>query len=159
RMFKLELQSKGWGISANKFDIEKSDGRVKLTPFSAYVFPKSRNNAKFPEIDTVRCDEAFLTMDRPVTKMGDLSNRRIVGVELRAKNGVLIINNRGTVEKNDDIELRITNGPLFFDDNKNLVWTDGFVQVLDIGTQPHPTKVTAKGMDMYLVKEATPARG
>jgi len=157
RIFKLELQSKGWGMAANKFDIE-SDGRVKLTPFSAYVFPRARKNAKFPEINIVRCEEAYLTMDRPVTKMGDLSNRRIVGVELRttnAKQGVLIINNRGTLEKNDDVDLRITNGPLFFDDNKSLVWTNGYVQVMDNGTQPEPTTVRAKGMELYLNKETS----
>lgn len=157
RTFKLELQSKGWGLAANKFDIDP-DGRVKLTPFSAYLVPQGRKNAKFPEINTVRCDEAYLTMDRPVTKMGDLSNRRIVGVELRAEKGVEIINNRSTLEKSDDINLLISNSPLFFDDNKSLVWTNGFVQLLDNGAQPQPTQVRAKGMDLYLAKEMSTTR-
>lgn len=159
RTIKLDLRSKGWCLAADQFDIEP-DGRVKLSPFSACVFPKGRPDARFPEINTVQCEIAYLTMDRPIASATELSNRKIVGVELQGspKRVLTLINNRRTPEKNDDIELRITQGSIFFDERKDLVWTDGYVQLLDTQTQPHPTKITAKGLDLKLTRDPTPGR-
>lgn len=152
RPIKLDLRSKGVVLAAGQMDIE-ADGRVKLSPFSAALFPKNRVEGKHPEINVVQCEVAFLTLDRAVSSLTELSNRKIVGVELKGNRGVTLVNNRRTPEKNDDIELLITHDSLYFDERRNLVWTDGYVQLLDTQTQPHPTKVTARGMELRLAKD------
>lgn len=153
----LDLRSKGMLLAANQFDIE-ADGRVKLTQFSAALFPKSRDDTKFPEINTVQCQTAFLTLNQPVSNLTELSNRKIIGVELRGNRGITMINNRRTAEKTDDIEVLITNGPMFYEEKKNLIWTDGYVRLLDTQTQPNPTKITAQGMELKLTEETGPNR-
>ncbi len=154
----LNLTSKGILLAANQCDIE-TDGRVKLYPFSAALFPKNnRPDAPFPEINTVQCETAFLTLDRPVSHFSELSTRKIIGVELRGNRGITMINNRRTAEKNDDLDLLITNGPMFYAEKINKIWTDGYVQLLDNQTQPNPTKITAKGMDLKLAENTGPNR-
>lgn len=157
RPIKLFLRSKGVLLASNQFDIEP-DGRVKLSPLSAALFPKTRGEVKYPEINTVQCELAFLTLDRPVSSLTELSNRKVIGVELRGNRGITMINNRRTAEKNDDIELLITNGPMYYEERKNLIWTDGYVQLLDTQTQPHPTRITAKGMELKLAEDTGPNR-
>jgi len=149
----LDLNSKSFILASNQMDIEP-DGRVKLSPFSAALFPKTRSETKFPEINVVQCEIAYLTLDRAVTSLTELNNRRIVGIELKSNREVVLINNRGTPEKHDDIELVITHDSLFFDDNRHLIWTDGYVKLQDNQTQPHPTLITGKGMDLQLAKES-----
>src|SRR5437879_2558067 len=34
---KLDMRRKGWGLAANEFKGDEKDGRVKLTPFSAFI--------------------------------------------------------------------------------------------------------------------------
>lgn len=157
RSIKLDLTSKGWGLAADQFD-PLPDGRVKLVPFSAFIMPKKQPLDKFPEINSLRCDEAYLTLDRPINNTTELSNRKVVAVELKCKPdnklGIIIKNNRATPEENDDVELFIDPAtPMFFDEKRNLVWTDGAVKLLDKQSQPHPTKVTATGMELHLNNE------
>lgn len=156
RTIKVEVKLRGLALAANRLDIEQ-DGRVKLTPFSIALFSKERNDQTFPEINTVDADEAYLTLDQRINHMTELGSRKIVGAELRGS--ITIINNRRTSQKNDDIEVRVSNGPLFFDEQKNKIWTDGFVKLLDTQTQPKPTLIMAKGMDLHLTREASPGPG
>ncbi len=149
---KADLPKKGWGFAAQKFEI-LTDGRVKLSPFSAYVYSKARPKER-SEINTVRCDEAILTLDRPVRESHELANRKVVAVELRARDGVAVRNNRQTPELHDDVDLRITNGSLFYEENRNLIWTDGYVKLQDLQAKPDPLVVSALGMEIHLTKEA-----
>ncbi len=80
-------------------------------PFSAAVFHKDKGDAAFPKISTVQCYCAYLKLDRPVTNFTELSNRKIMQVELVGKPAIILINNNGTPEKGDDIEVTITEGP------------------------------------------------
>lgn len=155
RSIKLDLSQKGWGIAAGEFE-NLPDGRIKLFPFSAFVAPNKQVADKIPEINTLRCDEAYLTLDRPVSTTTEIGNRKLIAVELRGRSGITIKNNRGTLEENDDIELFIPDSPLFFEDKRNLIWTDGPIQLLDKQSRPHPTKITARGMDLNLSKESDP---
>src|SRR5262245_34936547 len=155
REIRLDLRSKGVLLAAGHFDI-KPDGRVELTPCSFALFPKSKEDGKFPEINTVQCEIALITLDRPVTNLTEMNSRKIVAVELRGNRGVTIINNRRTPERNDDIVVLISNGPMYYDERKNLIWTDGYVQLLDSQSQPHPTKITAKGMELKLAENSGP---
>src|SRR5207253_1891268 len=88
----------------------------------------------------------------------ELANRKIVAVELRGSRGVTLINNRRSPEKTDDIELLVRMSPLYYEERRDLVWTDGFVQLLDMQTQPRPTMIKAKGMELHLAKEVSPNR-
>ena len=152
----LYLKTKGFLVSAEKFDIEP-DGRVKLSPFSAAVFPKGAGRDKHPEINTVKCDLAFLTLDRPIKSVSEMSARKIISVELRGGGGVTIRNNRKTPQdKTDDIVLEVTNAPLFYDDQRGEIWSEGFVRMTDYQTQPQETKITAKGMKLQLAREGSP---
>ncbi|MCI0641882.1 MAG: hypothetical protein L0Y72_11190 [Gemmataceae bacterium] len=156
RPLRLDLNSKGVLIAANTFEIDKNDGRVLLYPCSVALFPKSRQDSKFPEINTIQCEMALLTLDRPVTSPTELNNRKIMAVELRGSRGIVMVNNRRTPEKTDDIEVRISGGPMFYDERRNLIWTDGYVQLLDSQTQPDPTKITAKGMEIKMAENTGP---
>ncbi|MBX9679780.1 MAG: hypothetical protein K2X38_13540 [Gemmataceae bacterium] len=156
RSIRFNMHSKNALLAAEVATInEKGDGLVKLTPFSAAVFQKANDDRPFPEINTIQCETAIITMDRPITHIGEMSNRKVKRIELRGRHGVKLINNRGTPGKADDVEVHITGEPLFFEEGveHDLVWTDGIVQLLDLSVKPHPTKVTAKGMDMHLTKE------
>jgi hypothetical protein len=155
RQIKLLVRDKGLVLAAGEFFIEQ-DGRVKLAPFSAAMFPKSKDGGK-PEIYTVQCDFAFLTLDKPVQYPSELANRKVTAVELRGSQGVTLINNRRTEDfKGDDLEIHITMSPLFYEERRNLVWTDGWVKLQDFQSQPKPTLITAKGMELHLSPDASP---
>lgn len=162
RAIKLDLASKGWGLAADTFD-PLPDGRVKLTPFSCFIMPKKQGSDKFPEINTLRCDEAYLTLDRPISNTAELGNRKVVGVELKCKPdnklGIVVKNNRYTPEENDDVELFIDpNSPVFFDEKRNLIWTGGIVKLLDKQSRPHPTNISSRGLELYLAKDSKDPR-
>jgi hypothetical protein len=154
RAMKIEAELRGLVLACDEFKIE-DDGRVKLTPFSAAVF-KERGEDSYPEINTIRSDEAYIRFDQPITNLQDVGNHKIVGAELRGV--VNVVNNRRTPQKFDDLHARITQAPVFFDDQKNLIWTDGFVKLIDTQAQPEPTTVTAKGLELHLTKEKAPPK-
>src|SRR5262249_19141242 len=78
RNFKFDLRSKGWVLSTDTIDFVQ--GVVHLKPFSACIFPKMGPEAKFPEINTIRCDSAFVTFDQPVNSFTDLNGRKVTNV-------------------------------------------------------------------------------
>jgi len=110
RPLRLWLPDKGIVFATGEFSIDK-DGRVRLSPFSAALYHKNQTPSKVPEISTVRCDVALLTLDRPVSTFGELNNRqdyrhRTAGPKRAALHHHY--HNRRTAEKNDDIDIRIT---------------------------------------------------
>jgi hypothetical protein len=116
---KFQVRSKGMVLAAKEFVIEK-DGRVKLAPVSCAIFGKNNGDGKFPEINTVRANVAWLTFDRPIVHPADMGKHKIVAGEL--KGNVDIVNNRRTPERDDDLTL-FTQGPLFFKDDEHHSWT------------------------------------
>ena len=157
RPMRLLVRDKGMVLSAGQFDIDKDDGRVKFAPFSAAIFPQNKDGG-FPEINTVQSDFAYLTLDKPVATPAELANRKVTAVELRGGAGrpIKITNNRRTKETSDDLVVHVTMAPLFYEERNSLIKTDGFVQLHDYQSRPEPTKITARGMDMYLASEANP---
>src|SRR5262249_28805823 len=153
---KLEVRKKGLVIAAAEASFKEPDGRVKLTDFSVAMF-KDSPDAKFqggvPEINTIQSDYAFLTFDEPITSPMDMNRAHIIGGELRGKD-ITIINNRRTEAKNDDLEVGVTGGPLFYDERAARIWTDGYVTLLDKQSRPDPTMVKGNGMEMLLAKES-----
>ncbi|HMF19319.1 MAG TPA: hypothetical protein VKE98_19085 [Gemmataceae bacterium] len=169
RAIKLDFFGKGYGLAANKFEPEPDGRRIKLSPFSAFMVPKKQDkNFKIPEINTIRCDVAYLTLDHPISSMTELGNRKVIAVELcrdparqRTKDDppdITIKNNRGTPEESDDVELTIIDGHMYYDEAKNMIWTDkgALVKLFDPQSGKDPTTVTAKGMELTLTKDSQP---
>lgn len=168
RTIKLEVRAKGVVLAADEFGIEP-DGRVKLKPFSIALFSKPKKPGGQPEINTVRSDIAYLTFDQPIANAHDMGNRKIVGGELvcqvlqdgaesqrRGAGGVRITNNRSTPKTDDDLSL-FTPGPVYYQENLNLIWTREPVVLKDEQTRPKPTEINAIGMDVYLTNETDAA--
>src|SRR5205823_3599064 len=61
-----------------------------------------------------------------------------------------------TPEKSDDIEVEIRLSPLFYEERRNLIWSDGFVKIQDFQSQPKPTEITAKGLQLHLTPDSGP---
>ncbi|GEM_PF-288806 len=154
----LDSNNRAMLLAVDQFVIE-DDGRVKLAPFSVALFPKKKGDpAAHPEVNTIRCEVAYLTLDRPIANLTEMASRRIIGIELRGADGVTIVNNRHTPEKNDDVEVNIKHAPVYYAEATNKIWSEGFVRLLDTAAQPNPTEITAKGMEMQLAKDSTPTR-
>src|ERR1043166_1566674 len=151
RPVKLLLRDKGLILAAGQFTIEP-DGRVKFSPFSAALFPKNKEPGP-PEINTVRSDFAYFTLDNPVHFPFELADRKVMVVELRGKQGVTITNNRRTAQKNDDLEIHVAISPLFYEEQRHLIWTDGFVQLHDYQSQPKPPETRGRGMKTHLAAD------
>src|ERR1043165_3677721 len=98
RPYRLWLPEKGIALAAGQFDIEQADGRagqVRLAPFSVALFHKRKVPGAYTEISTIKCDAAYLTQDRTVSNMSELTNRKVIGVELKGRApGVSLTNNR-----------------------------------------------------------------
>jgi lipopolysaccharide export system protein LptA len=148
---KFQVRSKGMVLAAKEFVIEK-DGRVKLAPVSCAIFGKNNGDGRFPEINTVRANVAWLTFDRPIVHPADMGKHKIVAGEL--KGNVDIVNNRRTPERDDDLTL-FTQGPLFFKDDEHHIYTEKEVEIKDLQSKPDPMRVNARGMDVWLATEAT----
>src|ERR1043165_897709 len=135
RTIRLWLSDKRAVVAFDDFAIDKSgdrSGRVRLAPFSVAIFQKGVLPGAHPEISTISCEVAYLTMDQPVTQYGDLNNRTVIAVELVGKQpGIKITNNRRTIEKHDDIDVLITNGNVFWEKRQNRIWTEGVVCLPD----------------------------
>jgi hypothetical protein len=155
RHIRLLVKDKGMILSAGQFSIE-TDGRVKFEPFSAALFSKTKEG-EYPEINTVKCDFAFLTLDKPVQVPSELANRKVMAVELRSiRDKVKLTNNRRTPAKNDDVEVEIAMRPLYYEDRTNLIRTDGYVHLKDFQSQPRPTEIKALGMELHLSPDSSP---
>jgi lipopolysaccharide export system protein LptA len=157
RPLRLWLPDKGIAFAAGEFNIDR-DGRVRLAPFSAALYHKTKVPGGYPEISTIRCDVAILTLDRPVMSYSELNNRKVIAVEMVGRQpGIQLTSNRRTPQKNDDVDILITNGNLFYEESRDLIYTDGVVCLTDNQAKP-PTVIRGKGLDMFLAKDSGPNR-
>lgn len=167
RALKLEVRKRGAVVAADQFTIEQ-DGRVKVQPFSVAMFGKPKGPAQKPEINTIRSDVAYLTFDRPIATPMDINNCNLIGAELvqdreNAQDserlgyvgGVLIVNNRATPQRDDDLSM-FTPGPVYYQESLMRIWTREVVKLTDLQSKPQPTIVTATGMDLYLETDKSP---
>jgi lipopolysaccharide export system protein LptA len=146
---KLELQSRRIVLASQDMVI-MPDGRLQLTPFSLAIFGKERGAGQFPEINTVRSQEAYLTLDKPVNNITEIGGRKIIGGELRGD--IYVMNNRGTPARDDDICL-FTQGPLYYQESLRLIWTKQTVRLTDPQSKPKPMTINGTGMHLYLSSE------
>jgi hypothetical protein len=158
RPLRLWSPDKGIAFSAGEFTITQETGLVRFAPFSAAFFHKSKTPNGPQEISILKCETAILTLDRPVTQYSELSSRKIIGVEMvGGARGVTIENNRGTVQKSDDVTVVVSNANLFYEERRNLIWTDGVVCLTDQQSLP-ATVVRGKGLKMLLAKDSGPSK-
>jgi hypothetical protein len=150
KTIKFEVRKKGMVVAASSAYFNEPDGRVKLTDLSLAIF-KENAEFNFPEITTLQSDKAWLTFDQPIASLTDMGKSKITGTELQGH--IVIINNRHTEEKHDDLEVLVWDKPLYYDDRAGKIWTDGVVSLLDKQTRPEHTKIKGQGMEMQLTKE------
>jgi hypothetical protein len=156
RAIKLELKHNNMVLATDSFQPDDK-GRLVLRPFSIAVFGKPKADGKDVEINTIRADVAYLTLDKPINKLinpNELNGRKITSAELNGN--IEIINNRRTVRRDDDLELFIKTGPLYYDEGKHLVWTYDAIHMTDRQSKPKPHEVWGKGMEMELLVETPP---
>jgi hypothetical protein len=159
KRYKFEVRKKEMVIAASDVLTNEPDGRVKLTDFACAIVKKgSDGSGESPEITTVTSDIAYLTFDQPITNALDMNKAKLIGGELRSNgsNGIVIINNRGTKKKDDDLEILISQEPLYYDEHTSRVWSEGYVHLIDKKTQPDPTHVKGQGLEMLLTKDSSP---
>jgi len=165
---KLTLQLQGLVIATEIVDIE--DGKLKLAPMSLAMFGKPNPSTEFPEINTVHCDVAWLTFDRPIRSLSDTNRARLVSAEFQSdpqtqfkdsRNGqILVVHNHGTQNAEDDVVLR-TRGPIRFRDDaasrpdEPQLFTDESVSITDKQASP-PHHVTSQGLRVFLTGAALP---
>lgn len=151
RQIKLELASRGMVFAADHFKIEP-DGRVCLTPLSVVMFSKDKGDPRPPEVTTIRGQVAFLRFDRPVTQYTEIGSRKIVAADLSGS--IELTNNRRTPERADDLSVYIPTGPVYYSDEKKLIWSEDSVHLVDNQSRPRPSEVRGKGLEIELTPEA-----
>jgi lipopolysaccharide export system protein LptA len=152
RINKLEIPSRHMVLAVDRFEPVHDDpqgkrnGQVLLEPFSVATFGKETAGA-YPEINTIKSKQAYLTFDHPISSISEIGKAKIVGAELIGD--VEIRNNRRTPDRADDLFIR-TEGPVYYDEPKHLIFTDKVVRLEDSQSQPQPHNITAIGMEVYL---------
>jgi hypothetical protein len=165
---RLELNAKSMVIAAWKFELADG-GRVKLELMSLALFGKKKNDGREIEINTLKCKQAYIKFDRPITVLtpSELNGRKVVEAELfgDSTRKIQITNNRRTAARDDDLVVEITSGPLHYYENKQLVTTvdqvhlvDGMAVNKDGRGIPPKAVIDAVGMEMELATTAPPPR-
>lgn len=149
---KLEIATRGLVMAAEQVQPER-DGRLKLTPFHIAIFGKPRPGSGFVEINTVRSKEAYITFDPPIRSLMDMNRCKVVAGELVGE--ILIVNNRGTLPKDDDISV-FTQGPLYYQEAIRRIWTKADVRLTDVQSKPEPIIITGTGLDLFLAADTKP---
>jgi len=90
---------------------------------------------------------------------GDEATRELIVRKAAIYEPIVMRNNRRTLRQDDDIEIRIPTGPVYFDDEKHLIHTKDVVLLQDFQSKPDPTKVTATGMDVHLTAPPSGDKG
>src|SRR5216683_464931 len=142
RINKLEIPSRHMVLAVDKFEPvteqdQEHQGQVLLEPFSLAIFGKDG------EINTIRSKQAFLKFDRPIVSISEIGRAKIVAAELRKD--IVIVNNRRTPDRKDDDLSLSTDGPLYYEESRNLIHTDprAVVYLKDTQSKPEPNTVTA----------------
>jgi hypothetical protein len=149
---RLWLPQKGIAFAASDFSIQKD--RVCFEHFSVAFFEDNKNAGEQPHIVSVRCDAAFITFYKPVAEISDLAKREVVKVEMEGKRpSIRIFYNRGRAEKNQGLDISITNGRLIYERDGNRLSTDGVVSVKDWHATS-PIEMRGTGMEMTFAKPA-----
>jgi lipopolysaccharide export system protein LptA len=156
RINRLEVPSRHLVLAVDKFEpVTEGEhkGEILLQPFSVAMFGKGTGDHQ--EINTIKSRYAYLTFDRPINSISEIGKAKIVAAELVGN--VQISNNRGTPDRTDDLYMS-TEGPVYYDEPKHLIFTKKPVRLEDSQEKPQPMIITAVGMDVELTPpDAAPA--
>lgn len=165
----LELNSKSMVLAAGKFE-RVEDGRVLLEPMSLALFGKKKVEGRGIEINTLKCDKAYIRFDRPITSLSpsEMNGRKIVEAQLFGappETPIRITNNRRTISTVDDLVVTINAGPLYYIEKTQIVKTaehvhieDGEKTFRDGRLIPPKAVIDAEGMEMELATSPPPPR-
>jgi hypothetical protein len=151
---RLDIHSRNMVLAAADFKVES--GRVVLTPLSVAMIGKDKHDGLPEEINTIRGNVAYLTFDRPVTNFSEISSRKITKAELTGH--IQVVNNRRRAERDEDLRVNIDTGTLYYEEDRQRIWTEGLVKLEDFKGKPRPHLVKGKGMEMLLLAESAPQR-
>src|SRR5262249_43025378 len=130
RPYRLELRTQSLALSAGDFQcLKDKEGRVRLQPVSLAHFGKVPADGAWPEINTARGHVAYLTFDRPVETLQEISGRKLIRAELAGN--IEIVNNPRTEDRTDALFLYIAHGPLFYEEARHVIWTDDAIHLQD----------------------------
>lgn len=166
----LEMSSKNMVLAAINFQVE--DGRVKFSPMSLALFGKDKNDGRLREINTLKCDQAYIRFDRRINSLNptEMNGRKIVEAQLfggvSGKRPILITNNRRTLSDEDDLVITINTGPVYYIEKTQLVKSSDYVHIVDgkptsrDGRRLFPPKadIYGKGLEMELTAASPPPR-
>jgi hypothetical protein len=155
RPFRLEVRTQGMVLSSGTPQVQE-DGTVRLEPVSIALFGKHRSGTRMVEINTVRGKTAILTFEHPVKNESDIGASKVIRATL--EENIVVVNNRSTPERDDDLVLTVKKGPLVFDDEQHTLTTDDEVHVVDKQSKPNPIVVDGTGMRVDLITDP-PAKG
>jgi hypothetical protein len=150
---RLELNSKSMVMAASSFELV--NGRLHLEKLSIALFGKNKNDGRGIEINTLKSNSAYLTFDRPITTLSEINGRKITEAEMIGD--IMIVNNRRTPQRDDDLSLYIKTGPLYYNEQRQIIWTHDAIHLIDGQTKP-PSEVRGKDMEMELATQAPPPR-
>jgi hypothetical protein len=81
RSIKLDFLARGWLMACDRFEPEP-DGRIKLGPFSMAKFRMPKKDGDLKPIIAIRSEYAHLILDRRISHVTELGNRKILRIEL-----------------------------------------------------------------------------
>jgi hypothetical protein len=152
RRYMLQWPMQGLVLAAERYEI--TEGKLKLSKVSVAHFGKPRPDAKMPEINSLRGDQAVVEFDKPLTDLRDAAH--VKPVAGRIDGNVRLQNNRRTPEPSDD--LRVFTSSLAYRDDQHRIWTDTEVLLKD--HDPEERMVKATGLEVILVPgEPAPVKG
>lgn len=139
----------GVHVFAHDYEVLKENPRlVRLHPCSiVHVQASPSGKPEQDEINTVRGQEAFVEFDRPIDKLTDVSGAQAVGGWINGK--VELKNNRRTDDAHDDVV--VFTERLDFREDKNKIWTDGAIKVIESDSQ-----ITGVGVEIELTEVRKP---
>lgn len=170
-IYKLGMQMQGVYLATDHYALE--DGRVRVWPFSLAILGKVNPRTGFPEIQTVHCDSALITFDRPIESTSDIGRGTIVAAKFTAdpatlstdsrQGSIYVKHNHGTPTTADDLVARLP-GPVYFRNNaaqepeKPQLWSlaapDGrIIEITDNQAKP-PHSIKAETLEVFLDPEA-----
>jgi lipopolysaccharide export system protein LptA len=155
RPIRVELHARNMVLTAAEYDITK-EGQVTFNMISVIMFGKDRGDGRPLEMNTIRGDFAVLTFERPVSNLSEVGSNKVV--EARLERRIEVVSNRRRPQRDQDLRVEISKGPLFYSEPRHLIWTQDWVRLVDNKPKPHPHRVRGLGMEMELLAESRQPR-
>ena len=71
-----------------------------------------------------------------------MNGRKIIAAELSGD--IVVVNNRGTPQRDNDLSVFIKTGPLLYEEKNHLITTTDVIHLVDGKSKPKPMEIWAK---------------